>query len=228
MNNNEDGFVDDLLKGLPKAPPRTKMEQRRMEKFIDEQIAELKSERLQSKTSIYVRFQTQFQVAAGFLVLVGGIAFATNFSSTNSSSNIAKPTATASPNQSGSTVAPSATPTDSSGQSTGDGNSGSEVFGNETKSPSSVSNIFTTGLDYLISLDQAKAKITPKLAVISLGAMSTADKNCVIRQGLDEVLAIDHAKYDGQKATAFYFRNNSSTLEIKVVDSFCNLLTTIP
>ena len=83
MSQDENSFVDDLLKGLPKAPPRTKMEQLRMEKFIDEQIATLKAERTQAKSSVYVRFQTQFQLAAGFLVLVGGIAFAINFSSSN-------------------------------------------------------------------------------------------------------------------------------------------------
>ena len=223
MNKDENGFVDDLLKGLPKAPPRTKMEQRRMEKFIDEQIANLKAERAQSKRSIYVRFQSQFQLAAGFLVLVGGVAFAINFSSSNSTTNISQPTPVASPIQTGSTLNPSEAPTANPGSSNGSGNSGSEVFGNETKSPSSVSNIFNTGLDYLISLSQAKAKITPKLAPISLGAMSTVDRNCSITQGLDDVLAIDHAKYDGQKATVYFYKN-STDLEIKVVDSYCNQL----
>jgi hypothetical protein len=224
MKNDDYGFVDDLLKGLPKAPPRTKIEQRRMEKFIDEQISQLKAERAQTKTSIYLRFQTQFQLAAGFLVLVGGIAFAINFSSSNSTSNIAKPIPVTSPTNSGATPAPSQTSSNNEGQSNGTGNSGSEVFGNETNSPSSIPNILNTGFDYSTSLDQAKARITPKLAPISLGAMSAGDKNCVIKQGIDEVLAIDHAKYDGQKSVAFYYQNPSSNIEIKVVDSTCNLL----
>ena len=223
MNKDENGFVDDLLKGLPKAPPRTKMEQRHMEKFIDEQIANLKAERAQTKRSIYVRFQSQFQLAAGFLVLVGGVAFAINFSTSNSTTNISQPSPVATPTQSGSPLNPSETPGTNMGSNNGSSNSGGEVFGNETKSPSSVSNIFNTGLDYLTSLSQAKAKITPKLAPISLGAMSTADRNCSITQGIDEVLAIDHAKYDGQKATV-YFYNISTDLEIKVVDSSCNQL----
>lgn len=227
MNKDEYGFVDDLLKGLPKAPPRTKIEQRRMEKFIDEQIAQLKAERAQAKRSIYVRFQTQFQLAAGFLVLVGGLAFAINFSSSNSTSNVAKPTPVTSPTQSGSNATPSTAPTSTSGKNDGSNSSGSEVFGNETKSPSAVSNIFNTGLDYMTSLEQAKAKVTPKLALISLGAMSTADRNCAINQGIDKVLAIDHAKYDGQKSTSFYFRNSSSEIEIRVVDFSCNLLATL-
>jgi len=223
MTKDENSFVDDLLKGLPKAPPRTKIEQRRMEKFIDEQIANLKAERTQTKRSIYVRFQSQFQLAAGFLVLVGGVAFAINFSSSNSTTNISQPSPVASPTQTGTTMNPSETPTANPGSNNGSNNSGSDVFGNETKSPSSVSNIFNTGLDYLTSLSQAKAKITPKLAPISLGAMSAADRNCSITQGIDEVLAIDHAKYDGQKATVYFYKY-SSDLEIKVVDSSCNQL----
>ena len=226
MTKDEYGFVDDMLKGLPKAPPRTKMEQRRMEKFIDEQIAQLKAERAQTKRSIYVRFQSQFQLAAGFLVLVGGVAFAINFSNTNSTSNVAKPNPATSPTQSGSSVTPSTAPTSNSGQNKGSSNTESEVFGNETKSPSAVSNIFNTGLDYMTSLEQAKTKVTPKLALISLGAMSTADRNCVISQGIDNVLAIDHAKYDGQKASVYFYRV-SSELEIKVVDFSCNLLANL-
>jgi hypothetical protein len=227
MKNDENGFVDDLLKGLPKAPPRTKMEQRRMEKFIDEQIDQLKSERTNAKRSTYVRFQSQFQLAAGFLVIVGGVAFATNFTSDNSSTNISQPTPAATSSQSGSTTQPSPAPSGNSGSSNGSGNSGSEVFENETKNPSSVKNIFNTELDYLTSLSQAKAKITPKLAPISLGAMSATDRNCVISQGIDEVLAIDHAKYDGQKSTTFYFRNDSSDLTLIVVDSSCTLLANL-
>jgi hypothetical protein len=119
---------------------------------------------------------------------------------------------------------PSETPSANPGSNNGSNNSGSDVFGNETKSPSSVSNIFNTGLDYLTSLSQAKAKITPKLAPISLGAMSAADRNCSITQGIDEVLAIDHAKYDGRKAISFFYRNSSSELEIRVVDFSCNEL----
>lgn len=227
MNNDDYGFVDDLLKGLPKATPPTKIEKMRMERFIDEQIAQLKAERDQSKRSIYLRFQSQFQLAAGFLVLVGGVAFAINFSSTNSTSNVAKPNPATSPTQSGSSVTPSTAPTSNSGQNNGSGGSGSEVFGNETKSPSAVSNILNTGLDYMTSLEQAKTKVTPKLALISLGAMSTADRNCAIYQGIDKVFAIDHAKYDGQKSTSFYFRNSSSEIEIRVVDFSCNLLATL-
>lgn len=227
MKNDDNGFVDDLLKALPKAPPRTKLEQRRMEKFIDEQIDHLRSERASTKRSIYVRFQSQFQLAAGFLVIVGGVAFATNFTSNNSTTNISQPTPVATSTQSGSTAQPSPAPSNNSGSNNGSGNSGSEVFENETKKPSSVINIFDTGLDYLTSLSQAKAKITPKLAPISLGAMSATDRNCVINQGIDEVLAIDHAKYDGQKSTTFYFRDNSSDLTLIVVDFSCNLLATL-
>lgn len=224
MTNDEYRFVDDLLKGLPKAPPRTKIEQRRMEKFIDEQIAQLKAERSRSKTSIYVRFQTQFQLAAGFLVLVGGVAFAVNFSSTNSTSNIAEPKPVTSPTQSGSNTAPATAPTNNSAQGSGSGNSGGEVFGNETNSSNSLPNVFNTGLDYLISSEQAKAKVAPKLSPISLGAISRADKNCVIKQGMENVLAIDHAKYDGIKANFYFFKNESGILQINVTDVSCNLI----
>ena len=227
MSNDEYGFVDDLIKGLPKAPPRTKIEQRRMEKFIDEQIAQLKAESSQSKTSIYVRFQTQFQLAAGFLVLVGGVAFAINFSTTNSTSNIAEPKPVTSPTQSGATSAPSTAPTNNSSQGSGSGNSGGEVFGNETNSSNSLPNVFNTGLDYLTSPEQAKAKITPKLAPISLGAMSRADKNCIIKHGIENVLAIDHARYDGQKSTVIYFKNNLGQLLLLVVDVDCERITTL-
>ena len=227
MSQDENSFVDDLLKGLPKAPPRTKMEQRRMENFIDEQIATLKAERTQAKRSVYVRFQTQFQLAAGFLVLVGGIAFAINFSSTNSTSNIAEPKPVTSPIQPGSTTAPSSAPTNNSVQGSGSGNSGSEMFGNETKSPNSLPNVFNTGLDYLTSLEQAKAKVTPKLAPITLGAMSKADRNCVIKHGIENVLAIDHSRYDGQKSTVLYFKNSSGQLLLLVVDVDCERITTL-
>jgi hypothetical protein len=229
MSQDENSFVDDLLKGLPKAPPRTKMEQRRMENFIDEQIATLKAERTQAKRSVYVRFQTQFQLAAGFLVLVGGIAFAINFSSSNSTTNIAKPTPAPTqinPNPTSST-APGTNSGTGSATNNGGGTSSGEVFGKETNPPSALSNIFSTGIDYLSSFNQAKAKISPSLAPISLGAMSKADRNCAISLGIDQVLAIDHAKYDSQKISAFYYKNTSSNLEVKVVDSTCSVLATL-
>ena len=69
--------------------------------------------------------------------------------------------------------------------------------------------------------------IRPSLAPISLGAMSKAERNCAISLGIDQVLAIDHAKYDRQKIFAFYYKNSSSNLEIKIVDSLCNVLTTL-
>ena len=56
--------------------------------------------------------------------------------------------------------------------------------------------------------------------------MSATDRNCVISQAIDEVLAIDHAKYDGQKAL-IYFYKDSNNLEIKVVDSSCDLLANL-
>lgn len=227
MKNEEHEFVDRLLEGLPKAPPRTKIEQRRMEKFIDEQIATLKVERAQAHKSIYLRFQSQFQLAAGFLVVVGGVAFALNYSGTSSTSIVAQPTPAASPTNSVATPAPSETASNNAGQNSGTGNSGSEFFENETKSPNSVPNIFNTGLDYSTSLAVAKARITPKLAPISLGAMSPGDKNCVIKQGVDEVLAIDHAKYDGQKSTIIYFKNVAGLLRLLVVDTACNKITTL-
>ena len=229
MIQDENSFVDDLLKGLPKAPPRTKMEQLRMEKFIDEQIATLKAERTQAKSSVYVRFQTQFQLAAGFLVLVGGIAFAINFSSSNSTTNISSPKAT--PTQvnpsSSPTTAPENNSSSGSNANSGGGTSAGEVFGKETNPPSAMSNIASTGIDYLNSFSLAKAKIRPNLALISLGAMSKADRNCVINLGIDKVLAIDHAKYDSQKISAFYYENSASNLEVKIVDSLCTVLTVL-
>lgn len=227
MTKDENSFVDDLLKGLPKAPPMTKLQQKRIENFIDEQIAGLKMEQVQSKSSVYVRFQTQFQLAAGFLVLVGGVAFAVNFSNSNSTTNIAQQSPITTPTPSSAPVIPTEQPNSNSGSNIGSSNSGSEVFGNESKPPSTISNIFYTGLDYQTSLSQAKAKITSNLAPISLGAMSTADRNCVISQGIDEVLAIDHAKYDGQKTTNYFYRNSSSELEIRVVDFSCSTLATL-
>ena len=127
MSQDENSFVDDLLKGLPKAPPRTKMEQRRMEKFIDEQIDTLKAERTQVKRSVYERFQTQFQLAAGFLVLVGGIAFAVNFSSNNSTTNIENPTP--SPTQANPSPSPTTVPETNSGSGSAGKNGGKTSAG---------------------------------------------------------------------------------------------------
>ena len=86
--SGKDDFVEDLFRDLPKSKAMSELELKRHEKMILAKIEEMKLVQDKKQSSLYVRFQTQFQLAAGFLVLVGGLAFVLNQSNTTSSSDL--------------------------------------------------------------------------------------------------------------------------------------------
>jgi hypothetical protein len=174
--SSKDDFVEDLFRDLPKSKPMSELELKRHEKMILAKIEEMKIAQDKKQNSLYVRFQTQFQLAAGFLVLVGGLAFVLNQGESNSKSDleiaIAKPTPTPQ------TETPKPTqskPNNNSSTKPLDLNDCSTQF--EVDQSPSKEYLNNTGLDYLNQIEQIRSKIKISTKPIALSAAATVKIN---------------------------------------------------
>ena len=84
----KDEYVENLLRNSPNSSAMSELDLKRHEKMILANIDAMKREQAKKVGSLYRRFQTQFQLAAGFLVVVGGISFATNQGILNSDGGV--------------------------------------------------------------------------------------------------------------------------------------------
>lgn len=225
--SDKDDFVEDLFRNLPKAPPMNDLDLKRHEKMILAHVDQMKKEQSRKQGSLYRRFQTQFQLAAGFLVLVGGIGFVTNQSNFNTSSEVAisKPTP-ATPEPGAEPSANSSTKTES--KPTGSGNSGStsgQFKSNDVEGSEYISN---SGMNYQSEIQQIKAKIKLSLKPLTISTISSSYGKCAIELGINEdLLAIDKGTYDGESVLAFFYGNSRADMNIWVVTKSCKKITNL-
>lgn len=223
--SDKDDFVEDLFRNLPKAPPMSELDLRRHEKTILAHVDQMKKEQARKQGSLYGRFQTQFQLAAGFLVLVGGIGFVTNQSNFNTSSEVAisKPTP-ATPEPSAESSKSSSTKTES--KPTGSGNSGSTSGQFESNYVEGSEYISNSGMNYQSEIQQIKAKIKLSSKPIAISTISSSYGKCAIELGINEdLLAIDKGTYDGESVLAFFYGNSRADMNIWVVTKSCKKIT---
>lgn len=219
--SDKDDFVEDLFRDLPKSKPMSELELKRHEKMILAKIEEMKITQDKKQNSLYVRFQTQFQLAAGFLVLVGGLAFVLNQGESNSKSDleiaIAKPTPTLQ------TEKPKPTqskPNNNTSTKPLDLNDGSTQF--EIDQSPSKEYLNNTGLDYLNQIEQIRSKIKISAKPISLSAIPASYGKCAIELGVNtNLIAVDKGFYDGQGVLAFFSGSSISSMNIWVVSKSC-------
>lgn len=219
--SGKDDFVEDLFRDLPKSKPMSELELKRHEKMILAKIEEMKLVQDKKQGSLYVRFQTQFQLAAGFLVLVGGLAFVLNQSTTTSNSDlnvaISKPSPTAQVEQ---PKAEASKPTNSGSDKPIDLNDGQTEF--EVDQSQGKVYLNNLGLDYLTQLDQIRAKIRISPKPISISVIPSSYGKCAIELGVNtSLIAVDKGFYDGQSVLAFFSGSSRSQMSIFVVTKSC-------
>lgn len=219
--SDKDDFVEDLFRNLPKAPPMSELDLKRHEKMILAHVDQMKKEQARKQGSLYGRFQTQFQLAAGFLVLVGGIGFVTNQSNFNTSSEVAisKPTP-ATPEPGAEPSKSSSTKTES--KPTGSSNSGSTSGQFEANDVESSEYISNSGMNYQSEIQQIKAKIKLSSKPIAISTISSSYGKCAIELGINmQLLGIDKGVYEGANILAFFYGDSKTNFNIWIVSKPC-------
>ena len=223
MNNSpEDEFVEKLLKGLPKAPPMSPLEVKRLEKHIDVLIAAEK-EKKANKNWI-----PRLSVAASVVALIAAVAV---FSGGNEAiqNTIPDVVSSESPEME---IDKSATGNDKESEkppkeNTGDGRTVYGEDGSPTPGASKKSvPILSLGFEYSTELSTARKKVLEQAVKGNLDSLSSAQVSCSVQLGIDESLwAIDEGSYMQENIYAYYFGDSISALKIKIVGNNCNLIT---
>jgi hypothetical protein len=229
MSIGNDDFVEDLIKGLPKAEPMSEFEIRKFEKLIDRQAEEF------SKSKRSSSFKLPTSIAASIAIVFGAVLLLTNHAGT------IKPlggiTQTASPQPSsnatqdeGSTTTP--TQNSTSGKSKNGGNSKSgggttQEFGNSNTSNGSDGSVakFATNLDYSTDLSRIKKLVTLPNQPGTISSLENSARQCAIKQGIsDSILAFDKGYFQGQRVSVYYSGANKNDYKTVLVDSDCNIV----
>lgn len=220
----KDDFVEDLFRDLPKSNQMSEIELKRHEKLILQRIEEMKLERVNKHSSIYGRFQKQFQLAAAFLVAVAGIGFVINQSSTTGKSELEIAISKPSPADENENKSPSNNsgeiekPTKSVG--------GSDQF--EVTEPAKNKYLFSTGLDYETQLSEIKSIIRLSPTPVEISKIAAAYGKCAIELGINEQLqAIDKGSYQGEEVLAFFYEGSSANSNIWIVSKSCKKIAKI-
>jgi hypothetical protein len=223
MSKNDD-FVEDLFRDLPKSKQISEIELKRHEKLILQHIEEMKLERAKKHSSVYGRFQRQFQLAAAFLVAVAGIGFVINQNSTTGKSELEIAIAKPSPaDQTDNNL-----PSKDSGGSSGSTESGSDNDQFEVIEPAKNKYLYSTGLDYETQLTEIKSKIKLSPTPIEISTLAAAYGKCAIELGINEQLqAIDKGSYQGEEVLAFFYEGSSANSNIWIVSKSCKKIAKI-
>ena len=235
--SEKDDFVEDLFRNLPKAPPLSEIDLKRHEKMIRAHIAEMKSEQTKKESSLYGRFQTQFKMAAGFLVIIGGITFASSQGIIEGGSEVVVSVPTSKPSnpdvvatpKSSSTENPGSSSTENPGspstQNPGSTDGSNQQFDSgENSSESSIGRYINnkTGLDYQSQIDQIKEKIELSSKPLALSKISQVNGKCAIELGINkQLLGIDKGVYEGESILAFYFGESKTDYKVWIVSKPC-------
>ena len=240
--SEKDDFVEDLFRNLPKAPPLSEIDLKRHEKMIRAHIAEMKSEQTKKESSLYGRFQTQFKMAAGFLVIIGGITFASSQGIIEGGSEVVVSVPTSKPSNPDVVVSmPTSKPSDPNVVATPKSSSKQNPGSNSTQNPGSTGGsnqqfesgdnssesggdkyLNYTGLDYQSQIDQIKEEIELSNKPLTLSKMSQVNVKCAVELGINkQLLGIDKGVYEGESILAFYFGESKTNYSIWIVSKPC-------
>jgi hypothetical protein len=226
--SEKDDFVEDLFRNLPKAPPFSEIDLKRHEKLIRAHIDEMKSEQTKQEGSLYGRFQTQFKIAAGFLVVIGGITFASSQGVIEGGSDVVVSMPTSKPSDPNVVATPKSSSTQNPGStskqnpgSTGGSNQQFESGDNSSESGGDKY-LNNTGLDYQSQIDQIKEEIKLSNKPLTLSKMSQVNVKCAVELGINkQLLGIDKGVYEGESILAFYFGESKTNYSIWIVSKPC-------
>ena len=233
-NEDQEKFVEYLIRGLPKAEAMTEFELRRFEKLIDHEAAVLKASR--SKRS----FRLPAAVAASVALLFAGVLIFSQNNGTSpikdiaSNSGIAAPT-TESENgpemnlpSDGATSQSTATNSNSHSTkkpTTSTGTSTQETYNDQNQNVSDSVPVFKSNLDYDTQFKNILRIVKQGSAGSSLKSLTSAQQQCAIRLGLgQEVLAFDKGKFQGESIWAYYSGANPMASTVTIVSTSCQVI----
>jgi hypothetical protein len=223
MANNDE--IENLFRNLPKSPEFSEIERKRQEKLIRSYAANMEKEEGLKATSPLKRFQSQFSLAAGFIVVVAGVSFASSQGIFDSKDDLVISMPTPEKPGSGSEA------TEGVGQENSEtsqtpkpkNSEGVEEFESGATNQSDIDKfINNTGLDYLSDIQKAKQLVKISSSPLSISELPQAYGKCAIELGINkELLGIDKGKYDGTNVLAFYYGSSRSTASIWIVEKPC-------
>jgi hypothetical protein len=224
MANNDDE-IENLFRNLPKAPAFSEIERKRQEKLIRSYVGNMAKEEGLKANSPLKRFQSQFSLAAGFIVLVAGVSFASSQGIFDSKDDLVISMPTPEKPGTGSEATEGVGQENSGTSQTPKSKNpeGVEEFESGATNQSDLDKfINNTGLDYLNDIQKAKQLVKISSSPISISELPQAYGKCAIELGINkELLGIDKGKYDGTNVLAFYYGSSRSTASIWIVEKPC-------
>ena len=228
MANNDE--IENLFRNLQKSPEFSEIERKRQEKLIRSYAANMEKKEGLKATSPLKRFQSQFSLAAGFIVVVAGVSFFSTQGVFDSKDDLVISMPTAEKPNSGSEMTEGVEQENSGqGESTkpekpdNKNPEGVEEFESGATNQSDIDKfVNNTGLDYLSDIQKAKQLVKISSSPLSISELPQAYGKCAIELGINkELLGIDKGKYDGTNVLAFYYGSSRSTASIWIVEKPC-------
>ena len=224
MSKENDDFIEELLKGLPKVEPMSEFEIKKFEKLIDKQTG------LYAKSKAKSSFRMPASIAASIAIAFGAAFLLTNNSSVvNTKGEISSSQST--PTKSGESQNQSLAPTTTTGSGSKPVNEGSNnstgVYANSGESNANDGKVpvYESNLDYENQLVQIKKIVKLASAPENLTSLTYAAQQCSIKQGISEsILAFDKGTFQGQRVSAYFSGSSKSDYKIILVDSSCELI----
>ena len=234
-NEEQEKFVEDLIRGLPKSPAMSELELRRFEKLIDHQAAALKASR--SKRS----FRLPAAVAASVAFLFAGVLIFSQNNGTSLLSDVASNSGIAAPTgesengpemnlpADGATSQSTVTTTKAhptKKPQTATVTSTQETYNDQNQNVSDSVPVFKTNLDYDTQCKNILRIVKQGSAGSSLKSLTATQQQCAIRLGVDkEVLAFDKGKFQGESIWAYYSGANPMASTVTIVTTGCQVIT---
>ena len=223
MANNDE--IENLFRNLQKSPEFSEIERKRQEKLIRSYAANMEKKEGLKATSPLKRFQSQFSLAAGFIVVVAGVSFFSTQGVFDSKDDVVMTMPT--PEKPGSgTETTEGVDQENSGTSQSPkpiNPEGVEEFESGVSNQSDVDKfVNNTGLDYSSEIQKAKQLVKISSSPLLISELPQAYGKCAIDLGINkELLGIDKGKYDGTSVLAFYYGSSRSTASIWIIEKPC-------
>lgn len=231
-----DDEIESLIRNLPKAPAFSELERKRQEKLIRSYVADMAKEEELNKYSPLKRFQSQFSLAAGFIVLVAGVSFAVSqgFFESKNELVISMPTPEneSSDSEESESQLPVGTESTKPSKPNEPSNSNQSEMTELESGEIGQSNIDlfinNTGLDYFSDIKKIKNIINISATPLSISDLAQSYGKCAIELGINKnLLGIDKAQYDGMSILAFYYGSSRAASSIWIIEKPCNKVVEI-
>lgn len=232
-NDNE---IENLFGNLPKAPAFSEIERKRQEKLIRSYAAKMANEAGLKQHFSLKRFQAQFSLAAGFIVLVAGVSFALGqgIFETKDALVISMPTPEEkSPSSEGTDIqdqenSQATQPSKPKNSANPDQGEVGEFESGPEKQSDSNRFLNNTGLDYSNNAQSIKNIVRLSASPLSISDLPISYGKCAIELGINkQLLGVDRAKYDGMNVLAYYFGVSKNSVSTLIVKAPCEILIEI-